>query len=155
MDRQERIEELRGTIQEFLSRQHFDLVDLIYRFEGRDLFLRILVDKPEGGITLEDCAHLNKEISLLLDEKDLVQQRFILEVSSPGLDRPLKTKNDFSRCLNRQVKFFLNDAAQGRWEWEGLILEVEEDRVIIGAKDTRVTLPLSKVAKAKQIIENI
>jgi ribosome maturation factor RimP len=155
MDRQARIEELKGMIQEFLRRQHFDVVDLIYRYEGRDLYLRILVDKLEGGITLEDCAHLNRELSLLLDEKDLVQQKYILEVSSPGLDRPLKTKNDFSRCLNRRVKFFLNEAVEGRWEWEGSIQKIEEDRVIIGAGNVKVALPLSKVVKARQIIENI
>ena len=152
MDRQSLIEGLRGMIQDFLSRRHFDLIDLIYRYEGRDLFLRILVDRPEGGITLEDCAHLNKEISLLLDEKDMVKQRYILEVSSPGLDRPLKTKNDFLRCLNRQVKFFLNEAVQSRWEWEGLIQKIEEDSVIIEADESSVTLPLSKIAKARQII---
>lgn len=155
MDRQAHIEEIRGMIQESLRRQQFDLVDLIYRYEGRDLYLRILVDRPEGGITLEDCAHLNRELSLLLDEKDLVQQKYVLEVSSPGLDRPLKTKNDFSRCLNKRVKFFLNEAVEGRWEWEGSIQKIEEDRVIIGAGNVKVALSLSKVTKARQIIENI
>ncbi|KPK97666.1 MAG: hypothetical protein AMJ95_07680 [Omnitrophica WOR_2 bacterium SM23_72] len=152
MDRQTLIEELRGMIQEFLIRNQFDLVDLIYRYEGRDLCLRILVDKPEGGITLEDCAHLNKEVSLLLDEKDIMQQKYILEVSSPGLDRPLKTKTDFSRCINRRAKFFLNEAVQGRWEWEGLIQQIENDSIIIETGDVNVKLPLSKIAKAKQVI---
>jgi len=152
MDRQTLIEELRGMIQEFLIRNQFDLVDLIYRYEGRDLCLRILVDKPEGGITLEDCAHLNKEVSLLLDEKDIMQQKYILEVSSPGLDRPLKTKTDFSRCINRRAKFFLNEAVQGRWEWEGLIQKIENDSIIIETGDVNVKLPLSKIAKAKQVI---
>ena len=152
MDRQTRIEELRGMIQEFLNSQHFDLVDLIHRYEGRNFFLRILVDRPEGGITLEDCANLNREINLLLDEKDLVQQKYVLEVSSPGLDRPLKTKNDFLRCLNKRVKFFLNEAVQGRWEWEGLIQKIEEDSVMIETEDAVVTLPLSQIAKAKQVI---
>lgn len=85
-----------------MKNQNLDLVDIIYRYEGRGLVLRVLVDKPEGGITLDECAGLNNEISRILDEKDMLQQRYILEVSSPGLDRPLNSKNDFLRCINKE-----------------------------------------------------
>ncbi|MFH1458493.1 MAG: ribosome maturation factor RimP [Candidatus Omnitrophota bacterium] len=155
MDRHALIEELKGMIHESLSRQNFDLVDFIYRYEGRDLFLRIFVDRPEGGISLKECAGLNKEISRMLDEKDILQQRYILEVSSPGLDRPLKTKNDFLRCINKTVKFFLNEAVGGKWEWDGVINKVDEDSVAIDTGQEIIAVPLSKVAKAKQIIGNI
>jgi len=154
MDRYALSEELRNIFQEFLGAKDLDLVELIYRYEGRDLFLRILVDKPEGGITLGECANLNKEISMILDEKDILQQRYILEVSSPGLDRPLRTKNDFLRCMKRPVKFFLKEPIHGQWEREGVITKVGDDSVSIDTDDEVVEIPLSRVAKARQIISN-
>ena len=92
MDRPEITDELNNIIEDYLKNQNLDLVDLIYRYEGRDLVLRILVDKPQGGISVGECAHLNSEIGRIVDEKDILQQNYILEVSSPGLDRALKTK---------------------------------------------------------------
>lgn len=152
MDKQEIIVELRNIIGEYLKTQGLDLVDLIYRHEGRDLILRILVDRPEGGITLDECLRLNIQISILLDEKDILQTRYILEVSSPGLDRALKTKNDFSRCINRKARFFLNASINGKIELEGRICKTENDSVYIQSNNEIVEIPIAKINKAKQII---
>jgi len=154
MDRQEVINELRIIIGDFLKNQNLDLVDLIYRYEGRDLILRLLVDKPEGGITLDECAYLNNGISVILDEKDILQQRYVLEVFSPGLDRPLKTKNDFLRCINKTVRFFLNEPINGRLELEGIITGVRDDSVYIDISGQTLEVPLSKITKVKQIFSN-
>ncbi len=153
MDRQEIELELKNIIGDYLKLQGLDLVDLICRHEGKDLIVRILVDRPEGGITVGECAGLNIQISSLLDEKDILQTRYILEVASPGLDRPLKTENDFSRCINRKARFFLNDAVNGKIELEGLISKVENDSVYIDGKNEIIEIPLTKINKAKQIIE--
>jgi len=152
MDRRAVINELKSVLSDFLKIQELDLVDLIYRYEGRDLILRILVDKPEGGITLEECTQLNRQISDILDEKDLLQTRYVLEVSSPGLDRNLKTKSDFRRCLNRRVRFFLNEAVNGKIEWEGIITAVKDDVLYIDISGQTLEIPLSKITKAKQIV---
>ena len=109
MDRQELIAKLKDIIGNYLQGQGLDLIELIYRYGGRNLILRILVDKPEGGISLDECAHLNNEISRILDEENILQERYILEVSSPGLDRPIATKKDFQRCVNRKARFFLSE----------------------------------------------
>jgi len=153
MDRQEIIVELKNIIGDFLKIQGLELVDLIYRHEGRDLALRILVDRAQGGITLGECAALNNQISEILDEKDILQEGYILEVSSPGLDRPLETKSDFLRCMNRKVKLFLNESINGKIELEGLISKVEDDSVYIDCKNATIQIPLIKINKAKQIIE--
>ena len=153
MDRQEIIAELRNIIGDYLKIQGLDLVDLILRHEGRDSIVRILVDRPEGGITVGECAKLNIQISNLLDEKDILQTRYILEVASPGLDRPLKTKNDFLRCINRRVRFFLNESINGRVELEGLICKVENDSVYIESNNEIIEIPLTKINKAKRVIE--
>jgi len=155
MDRQAIVDELKSIIQDFLLAQGLDLVDLILRYESRDLVLRILADKPEGGISLGECANLNIQISRILDEKDILKERYILEISSPGLDMPLKTKSDFRRCLNRRVRFFLKEAINGKVEIEGIINRVEEDLVCVDIDDGLVQIPLPKIAKAKQIVNSI
>ena len=154
MDRQTVINELSSIIGEYLKMKELDLVDFIYRYEGRDLFLRIIAEKPEGGITLDECAHLNNELGLILDEKNILQTMYILEVFSPGIDRPLKTKNDFLRCINREVKFFLNESIEGKLELDGIIQKVDAEAVYIGTKDRILAIPISKIGKAKQIINS-
>ncbi|MFH1640417.1 MAG: ribosome maturation factor RimP [Candidatus Omnitrophota bacterium] len=153
MDKQEIISELKDIIGEYLRVQGLDLVDLIYRYEGRGLFLRILTDRPQGGINLAECARLNNEISRILDEKDILQGRYILEVSSPGIDRPLKTKSDFERCMNRKARFFLSEPVNGKIELEGVIAKAEDDSVYIDIEGESVDIPLAKLAKAKQIVD--
>lgn len=154
MDRQELISKLTEVIGDYLKGEGIDLVEFIYRYEGRDLFLRILVDKPEGGITLDECAHLNGQIGSILDEKGILEQRYILEVASPGLDRPLKTKSDFSRCANRSVRFYLCESINGKVDLEGIIKKVEGDSVYVDVEGQIVEIPLVKVNKAKQTLGN-
>ncbi len=153
MHKQEIIAQLKDTIGEYFKIQGLDLVELICRQEGRGLILRVLVDRPEGGINLGECAKLNIQISNLLEDRDILQTRYILEVASPGLDRPLKAKNDFSRCINRKARFFLNEPINGKIELEGLISKVENDSVYIESRNLVIEVPLAKINKAKQTIE--
>ena len=155
MDRQETLQELKSLLGDYLKAQELDLVDLIYRYEGRNLFLRILVDKPRGGINLEECARLNNEINRILDEKEILKTRYILEVFSPGLDRPLLTRSDFLRCINRNIRLFLLEAINGKVELEGVITKVEDESVYIDIEGRSVAVPLTKIKKAKQIIKII
>lgn len=152
MQKDELVNELRPIIENYLKEVGKELVDLIYRYEGRDLFLKILADNLEGGITLEECAKLNNEIGKILEERNILEQSYILEVSSPGLDRPLKTKNDFSRCIDRKVKFFLKEPINGKIEWDATINKVEEDSIYVEIDGQISEFPLSKINKAKQII---
>lgn len=151
MDRQAIIGELKGIIGDFLQTRDLVLVDLIYRYEGRDLFLRILADRPEGGINLGECSRLNSDIGMILDEKDVLKERYILEVFSPGLDRPIISKNDFLRCLNKRARFFLKAAVEGKLEWEGLIEKIEGESVYVNLGTRTIEIPLSQISKAKQV----
>lgn len=155
MDKAAYIEQLKEVIGSLLKQRGIDLVDLIYRYEGGGLFLRALIDKPQGGITLGECSFLNNDIGNILDEKDVIQEKYILEVSSPGLDRPLATERDFLRCLNKQAKFFLLEAAGGKIEWQGTIQKLENGCVLIDAKGRPVLIPLSKIRKAVQLINGV
>ncbi len=138
--------------EEYLKAQGLELVDIICRYEGRDLFLRILADRPEGGINMDECAMINKELGAVLEEKNIVQERYILEVSSPGLDRPLKTRGDFNRNLNSKAKFFLNEPINEKIEWDGIIKVAAENEILVDINGTEVAIPLSKINKAKLLI---
>lgn len=144
--------ELNPLLKDYLASLNFILVDIICRREGSSLFLRILADRPEGGINLDECARLNRDIGGLLDEKDIIKENYILEVSSPGLDRPLKTREDFSRLLNKKAKFFLNEVINGKLEWDGLINRVSPESVCIAIGEGTIEVPLIKINKAKLII---
>jgi ribosome maturation factor RimP len=152
MDKQELIIELENLLGDYLKNLGLDLVELICRYEGRGLVLRLLVDKPEGGITLEECAGLNRQMGNLLEEKNIIEENYILEVASPGLDRPLKAKNDFRRCLNRRAKFFLVEPINGKIELDGAIKEAGTDTVSIETASGTVQLSYSIISRAKQII---
>jgi ribosome maturation factor RimP len=152
MEREVVINEIRGVIEEYLQKGGFELIELIYRFEGRDIVLRILADRPEGGITLDECARLNKEMGFMLDERDIIKEKYTLEVSSPGLDRPLKTRNDFQRCLHRKIKFFLSEKVNGKAEWDGVVEKVEGDALHVNVEGAILKIPIAHIIKAKQIL---
>lgn len=152
MKNQELAEELKSFIGAYLAEQGLDLVELNCRYEPSGLFLRILVDKPEGGITVAECSTLNHRISGMLDEKDFIPQRYTLEVSSPGLDRPLSARKDFLRCKNRPVRLFLNEPVNNKLEIEGIIKEAGEASVFVETKAGTVEVLFTRINKAKQVI---
>jgi ribosome maturation factor RimP len=90
-----------------------------------------------------------------LDAEDIIKNRYILEVSSPGLDRLLKTKSDFLRCINRRLRFFLKGPINGKVELEGIIKEVKDDGVAVDTGGLVVEIPLAQINMAKQIIKEI
>jgi ribosome maturation factor RimP len=146
---------LRELIEGYLQGQGLVLVDLVLRREGRNLVLRVLADRPEGGIDIDTCTRLNSELGLILDEKKIFQEGYLLEVSSPGLDRPLKTRGDFLRCLKREAVFFLSQPVRDRMEWQGVIKAVREETVLIERSGEEIEIPLGVINKAKQLIKNI
>ena len=90
-----------------------ELVDLEYRRQGPRWMLRLFIDK-ESGVTIDDCANISRQLGDLLDAKDIIPQAYVLEVSSPGLNRPLKKKEDFSRFAGRKVQLRLVSPMDGR-----------------------------------------
>ncbi|MDD4900197.1 MAG: ribosome maturation factor RimP [Candidatus Omnitrophica bacterium] len=152
MDKEAITAELTDIIGTFLTQASLELVELILRREGPQLVLRILADRPEGGITIEDCAFINKEISRILDEKNIIADQYLLEVSSPGIDRPLKSKNDFLRSKDKEVRFFLNEMIEGKLEWLGKVKDADEDSVFIEVNGKELKILFTQINKAKQEI---
>jgi ribosome maturation factor RimP len=152
MDNTAKIAEIKDILGDFLRNENFVLVDIIYRYENGNLFLRILADKPQGGITLDECAQLNRIISQILDEKNILMEKYILEVSSPGLDRHLKSEQDFSRVLNKKVKIFLAEAVSGKIEWDGLVKEVNSSSLYLDTGKEVLDIALGNINKGKLLI---
>jgi len=155
MDKYELQEKLRLIIGDNLKKEGVILVDLNFTLSGKKSILRILVDVPGGGITLDKCTYINNSISQLLDEENLIQGSYVLEVSSPGVDRPLISKEDFTRCLNRKVKIFFNQLQEGKSEITGVIISVADAGVNVDSEGQIQQIPFDRIRKAKQIVEEL
>ena len=116
----------------------FELIDL--EFSGG--ILRLTIDKP-GGITLDDCVSVNRRVSLLLDALDPIEGSYRLEVSSPGLNRKLKTPRDFEHFVGRMVKIQTREGS-----YRGKIKGLAEDNVLLEIEGTEVSLPMKDIVKA-------
>ena len=152
MDNQVLIERIKAIIDPVLVRANIELVDLGFLQTSGQIIIKLLVDKISGGINLDECARLSREVRWALDQENIIVSGYALEVSSPGLDRVLKSKKDFMRCLHKQVVFFLNDLVNGKCQWQGLIFKVDEAVVFIQAQGEVLEIPLIKINKAQLVI---
>ena len=137
---------VRSLAEPVLTRHGAELVDVQVR-RGRTQLVRIIADQP-GGITLEMCARVSEELSRMLDVDDPIQGRYTLEVSSPGLDRPLRTEADFRKHVGEKVKVVL---LSGRHE-EGTVEDVRSDRVRLSRASGAVEVPYADIAKATVVL---
>jgi len=147
---------LREKIEPLIKEEDLELVDLEFFAGGPSSVLRIFVDQV-GGITVDRCASLSRKIGDFLDMENLIPHRFTLEVSSPGLDRPLTTSADFKRKIGKKVKVFLKEDIEGKKELVGIIKNLEEEDLILlieaskskASEEKEENVPLKKVAWAK------
>ena len=128
---EQRTEELLNPIME---RNGFELVDVEYVKEGGNWYLRAYIDKP-GGINVDDCEKVSRELSDLLDERDFIEESYILEVSSPGLGRPLKKEKDFIRSMGKDVDVRLYRQIDKQKEFTGALSAYDENTVTLTMED--------------------
>lgn len=112
----------------------FELVDVEYVKEGGTWYLRAYIDKP-GGISIDDCETVSRRLSDILDEKDYIDESYILEVSSPGLGRPLKKEKDFKRSLGEEVEVRTYRMIDKQKEFTGILKRYDKDTVTIELAD--------------------
>ena len=124
----------------------FELVDVEYVKEGGTWYLRAYIDKP-GGINVDDCEVVSRRLSDILDEKDYIEEAYILEVSSPGLGRPLKKEKDFKRSLGEEVDVRTYRMIEKQKEFTGLLKDYDDATVTIEMEDgTLKTFEKSDIA---------
>ncbi len=112
----------------------FELVDVEYVKEGSTWYLRTYIDKP-GGISIDDCEVVSRRLSDILDEKDYIDEAYIMEVSSPGLGRPLKKEKDFKRSLGQEVDIRTYRMINKQKEFTGILKDYDEKTVTIELDD--------------------
>lgn len=134
-----------------LEKHQFELVDVEYVKEAGNWYLRAYIDK-EGGITVDDCEMISRALSDWLDKEDFIEDSYIMEVSSPGLGRPLKKDKDFERSMGSEVDVKLYKARNKQKEYTGILKAYDKDTVTIELEDgtdevfTRAEIALIRLA---------
>lgn len=147
------IERVRTLLLPLLEAEGMELVDLEFRREGRGWVLRIYLDRP-GGVTLDDCQRVSEQMGDLLDIEDLIDHPYTLEVSSPGLDRPLKTPQDFIRFTGRLVRLTTAVPIAGQRRFRGRVEGYREGKVILVRDQGPICLiPHEAILKARLEVE--
>lgn len=135
MAKREAIEkQTEALITPIIEQHNFELVDVEYVKEGGDYYLRAYIDK-EGGITVDDCEVVSRALGDLLDEKDFIDESYILEVSSPGLGRPLKKEKDYKRSMGKELEIRLYKAVEKQKEFYGILVSYDDSSVTIADED--------------------
>lgn len=134
-------------IEPVITGMGYELVDLEYK-PSRNGLLRVFVDNAEG-ITLDDCETVSHQLSGFLDVENPIPSHYTLEVSSPGVDRVLRTVNHFKRFAGARVKVSTNALVDGRRRFTGQLLGVDGDNIVIRNDEGDIRLPLEGIDKAR------
>jgi len=149
MDTRRVIERIHEILEPVLDQQGLELVEATLRVEGGRWILRVTIDR-EDGVQVHHCTAVSRELSVHLDVEDLIPVKYFLEVSSPGLDRPLKDEGDFERFTGRLVKIKTNRSVSGRRKISGTIEGIEDGVVrILLDDDIRLEVPMEDISSAR------
>ena len=154
MDIKALVKEIEELMSPLLDKEGVELVYILYRRESGKMVLRFLVDMP-GGITLAECARLNNQIGKVLDESNIPLENYLLEVSSPGLDRPIKTVKDFLRVVGKKVRILWTKDNKERVTDIGEVKSVDNENVTLAMEGKEEAIPIDKIVKARLDIEGI
>ncbi len=137
-----------------------DIFDVQYRREAQGMVVRVQIDRPgpaataEESVSVEDCANVSRELGALLDVEDVVPTAYTLEVSSPGLDRPLRSTDDYVRFAGRAAKLVMREKVDGQGYFKGVLAGVEDGAVLIDAEDhKRHRVPVGLITRANLEVE--
>jgi len=153
------IEEIHQKVESLANRVFenagMELIELKVAGHKNDVLIQITADKPSGGINIRECAILNKTLVAAIEQENVLPPEiFSLELSSPGLDRPLVTRKDFVRSVGQELHFWLNTPVgiDGKKETQGILALVGENELVVDAGGTRLVLPLTSVVRGMLII---
>jgi len=144
---------LQQLIQPAINALGYELLGIEYAPQGRGSLLRIYIDSPQG-VGVDDCQRVSHQVSGVLDVEDPIQGRYTLEVSSPGLDRPLFSAQDFARFSGQSAKVRLTMPVNGQRNFTGVLQGVRDGQVLIEQDGVQVALPLNDIDKAR-LVPNI
>jgi len=143
----ETIEKIEGIVAPILGERFLELVEIEFRPAGARWLLRVYIDR-EGGVTIKDCEYVSRELSRILDVDDPIEHPYTLEVSSPGLTRPLKRREDFARFRGKKCRITTREEVGGKREFLGTIVDTAGEEVTIEEKIGMFTIPICAIKKA-------
>src|SRR5438477_10506308 len=137
------VEQVRSVATRVAAGYGLEIFDVQFRREAPGMILRVQIDRPgpaasaEESVSVEDCARVSRDLSAMLDVEDVVPTAYTLEVSSPGLDRPLRREDDYRRFAGRRAKIVMREKVDGQGFFRGTLRGVEGTDVVIDAEDHR------------------
>src|SRR6266852_1782179 len=149
------VEKVRAIAERVAAGRGLGIFDVQFRREAPGMVLRVQIDRPgpaataEESVSVADCAHVSRDLSAILDVDDVVPTAYTLEVSSPGLDRPLRRADDYRRFAGRRAKLVMREPVDGQTYFKGRLGGVEDSHVLIEGEDRRThRVPLGVIARA-------
>ena len=154
------IERVRAIAGRIAASYGLEVFDVQFRREASGMVLRVQIDRPgpaataEESVSVDDCATVSRDLSAIFDVDDVVPTAYVLEVSSPGLDRPLTRAGDYERFAGRRAKLVMKQQVDGQGFFKGLLRGVEDGKVLIEAEDHRThRVPLDLITRANLEVE--
>jgi ribosome maturation factor RimP len=154
------VEQVRTVAERVTAGYGLEVFDVQFRREAGGMVLRVQIDRPgpaataEDSVSVEDCARVSRDLSAIFDVEDVVPTAYTLEVSSPGLDRPLRRADDYRRFAGRRAKLVMREAVDGQRFFKGVLGGVDENDVLIDADDgRRHRVPVGVITRANLEVE--
>lgn len=144
-------EVVRELIKDAVEALGVELYDVIYEKEGKEYYLRVLIDREDESIDLDTCVSVSEVVSSILDEHDPIKNEYLLEVTSPGVERPLKTKEQFTKAINKYILLDVLEPVEGYNQLVGTIKDVNEEGINL---EIRIKTRVKVVSIAFENIEN-
>ena len=139
-----------GLLRDLVQADGMELVHVEYQSITSPCVLRIYIDKP-GGVGLQDCTRVSKHASALLDEEDMIPRRYVLEVSSPGIERPLFKEEDYRRFVGKEIRLITTERIENRRKFTGQIRTFSEGILKLELDGETYQIPFSKIRKANLV----
>jgi len=146
------IENILHMAEPLLADKNMELVDLEFRKEGVGKVLRLFIDKT-GGVTVEDCANISRELSTLMDVNEIIEEKYVLEVSSPGLRRPLKKIDDFKKFKGKLVLIKTKEPIENRKVFKGYLKDTNDEGIEMDIDGLLYSLSFQQIHKANLEID--
>lgn len=145
------VNKVNAILEEILCDKDLEIHQVLYKKEGKDWILRVFLDKPIESeteyISVEDCEEVTRLLSSKLDEIDLIDRSYNLEVSSPGLDRELVKDSDYIRFAGKNVEVKTFEQIDGKKHFEGILISKDDNLVRLKVNEKDLTIPIEKIAK--------
>ena len=142
---------IHALVEPILADHEMELVELTCRPQGRQVFVRLLVDRV-GGVTIQRCAQVNQRIGQVLEDANLIEGSYTIEVSSPGLDRLLVSKRDYERALGEDLQVDVSIENGRCRELRGMLLAVQHEAIVLKTPSGNITLPFAQIRTAKKAL---